>query len=53
MKQPNLGKFNFFLGFVCEFEGEGRGGFWREENREKIRKNFKFFEKVFFIENNK
>jgi hypothetical protein len=43
MKQPNMGKFNFFLGFVCEFGGKGRGEFWREENREKIKKIFYIF----------
>jgi hypothetical protein len=32
-----------FLGFVCEFGGEGRGGLWRERNREKIRKIFYIF----------
>jgi hypothetical protein len=31
------------LGFVCEFGGEGRGGLWRERNREKIRKIFYIF----------
>jgi hypothetical protein len=27
----------------ASLEGEGRGGFWREENKEKIRKIFYIF----------
>jgi hypothetical protein len=44
----------FYLGFVCEFGGEGRrGGFgWREIER-KLEKSSTFFEKIFFIENDK
>jgi hypothetical protein len=39
----------------CEFGGEGRGGegFGGREIERKLEKPFTFFEKVFFIENDK
>jgi hypothetical protein len=36
--------------FVCEFGGEGMRGLWRER---KLKKFFIFFEKLFFIKNDK
>jgi hypothetical protein len=41
------------LGFVCKFGGEGRGRIWKREIERKLEKPFTFFEKVFFIENDK
>jgi hypothetical protein len=41
------------LDFVCEFGGEVREGFGGREIERKLEKSFTFFEKVFFIENDK